>query len=505
MRKAASFIAFDLGAESGRCVVGTLRNGCLELEEVHRFPNGPVRIIDTLHWDVLRIWQEMKEAMRMCASKYGDAIESMGVDTWGVDFGLLGRGDILLCNPYHYRDKRTDGMLEEAFKRVPREEIFEQTGIQFMQINTLFQLLSMVVQGSPLLDVAETFLMMPDLFNFWLTGVKVSEFSIATTTQFYNPRAKDWAKPLIERMGIPTHILPPIVPSGTILGDLLSSVADDVGMPKVKVIAPACHDTGSAVAAVPAEGDSWCYISCGTWALMGVEIDEPIINEHSLRLNFTNEGGYGGKIRFLKNIMGLWLVQECRRTWARRGKEHSYSELTEMASEAKPFKMFIDPDNSIFLHPGDMPSRMHDFCIRTSQQPPETMGEFIRCALESLALKCRWVLDRLEELLGKRIDVVHIVGGGSRNSLLCQFIANATHRSVIAGPTEATAAGSIMIQALTLGHVSSHEEARSVIRRSFEMQHYEPADAEEWEAAYERFKDILKASEMIKLEQLLAS
>ncbi|MFA4028556.1 MAG: hypothetical protein GDYSWBUE_000518 [Candidatus Fervidibacterota bacterium] len=500
MGRAISFIAFDLGAESGRCVVGTLTDGSLKLEEVHRFPNGPVRIIDSLHWDVLRIWQEMKEAMRMCVSKYGSEIEGIGVDTWGVDFALLGRGDVLLCNPYHYRDKRTDGMIEEAFRRVPKEEIFEQTGIQFMQINTLFQLLSMVVSGSPLLDVAETLLMMPDLFNFWLTGIKVSEFSIATTTQFYNPREKQWAKPLLERLGIPTHFLPPIVSSGTIIGEMISSVADDVGMPRVKIIAPACHDTGSAVAAVPAEGDNWCYISCGTWALMGVEIDEPIINEHSLRLNFTNEGGYGGKIRFLKNIMGLWLVQECRRTWARQGEEHSYSELTEMASMAQPFKAFVDPDNTIFLHPGDMPYRMSKFCQSTSQQPPETKGEFVRCALESLALKCRWVLDRLEELLGRKIEVVHVVGGGSRNSLLCQFIANATHRPVVAGPVEATAAGSVMIQALTLGYVSSHDEARRIIRHSFEMWRYEPTEFEEWEAAYERFKTILEASERLELD-----
>jgi rhamnulokinase len=495
----ALFVAFDLGAESGRCVVGKLQEGLLEIEEVHRFPNGPVRIIDSIHWDVLRIWQEVKEGLRICASKYGNAIRGIGVDTWGVDFALLGKGDVLLSNPYHYRDKRTDGMIEEAFRRVSREEIFEQTGIQFMQINTLFQLLSMVVEGSPLLDVAQTLLMMPDLFNFWLTGVKVSEFSIATTTQFYNPRERCWAKRLLERMGIPTHFLPPIVPSGTVLGKLLPSVAEDVGMPQVEVIAPACHDTGSAVAAVPASGDSWCYISCGTWALMGVEVNEPIINERSLQLNFTNEGGYGGTIRFLKNIMGLWLVQECRRTWAREGEEHSYAELAEMASASKPFKAFVDPDHVAFLHPGDMPQRMREFCLRTSQPAPETKGEFVRCALESLALKCRWVLDKLEELLGRRIDVVHIVGGGSRNKLLCQFLANATRRVVIAGPVEATAIGNIMIQAIATGYVASHEEARKIIRHSFEVERYEPTDGDDWEVAYERFMNVLGISAELKL------
>lgn len=488
------FIAFDLGAESGRGVAGIFDGTKLQLEEVHRFPNGPVRILDSIHWDVLRIWEEIKGTLRLCAQKYG-RVTGIGVDTWGVDFGLLGRGDVLLGNPYHYRDKRTDGMLEEGFKRVPRREIFEYTGIQFMQINTLFQLLSMVVHKSPLLDIAETLLMMPDLFNFWLTGEKVSEFSIATTSQFYDPRAGDWAKALLERMGIPTHILPPLVPSGTVLGELLPSVAEDVDLQDVHVIAPACHDTGSAVAAVPAEGENWCYISSGTWALMGVELSEPIINERSLELNFTNEGGFGGSIRFLKNIMGLWLVQECRRTWARAGEEHSYSELTEMAAQAQPFKAFVEPDHISFLHPGDMPARIREFCKQTNQPIPETKGEFVRCALESLALKCRWVLERLEELLGKRLEVIHIVGGGSRNALLCQFTADAAHRPVLAGPAEATAIGNIMVQAIALGYVNSHAEAREIIRRSFEVTRYEPQQPEAWQDAYERFVKIMAHAE----------
>lgn len=487
-------VAFDLGAESGRGVAGLLDGGKLKLEEVRRFPNGPVRISDSLHWDVLRLWEEIKNTLQLCAKKYED-LTSIGIDTWGVDFGLLGRGDVLLSNPYHYRDKRTDGMLQEAFKRVPRRQIFEYTGTQFIQFNTLFQLLSMRLQNSPFLEMAETLLMMPDLFNFWLTGVKTSEFSIATTTHFYNPRVGDWARPLLERMGLPTHILPGIVPSGTVLGELLPSVAEETGLKGTKVVASVCHDTGAAVAAVPAEGGDWCYISSGTWSLMGVELPEPIINSWSLGLNFTNEGGYGGTIRFLKNLSGLWLVQESRRTWARAGQEHPYTELTEMAAQAQPFKAFIEPDHLSFLYPGDMPARIRRFCQQTQQSVPKSKGEVVRCALESLALKYRWVLERLEEILGRRLEVIHIVGGGSQNVLLCQFAANATNRQVLAGPVEATAIGNIMVQALALGYVGSHAEAREIIRRSFKITSYKPQDPEAWQEAYERFQKIREQAE----------
>jgi len=487
-------IAFDLGAESGRGVAGLLDGDKLKLEEVRRFPNGPVRISDSLHWDVLRLWEEVKNTLQLCAKKYGN-VTSIGVDTWGVDFGLLGRGDVLLGNPYHYRDKRTDGMLEEAFKRVPRRQIFEYTGTQFIQFNTLFQLLSMKLQNSPLLEMAETLLMMPDLFNFWLTGVKTSEFSIATTTNFFNPRASDWAKSLLKRMGLPTHILPGIVPSGTVLGELLPPVAEETGLKGTKVVASVCHDTGAAVAAVPAGAEDWCYISSGTWSLMGVELSAPIVNERSLELNFTNEGGYGGTIRFLKNLSGLWLVQESRRIWARAGQEHSYTQLTEMAAQAQPFKAFVEPDHVSFLYPGDMPARIRQFCQRTRQSMPGSKGEVVRCALESLALKYRWVLERLEEILGRRLEVIHIVGGGSQNALLCQFAANATNRQVLAGPVEATAIGNIMGQALALGYVGSHAEAREIIRRSFKITSYEPQDPEAWQEAYERFQKIKDQAE----------
>lgn len=498
------FLAFDLGASSGRGLLGRFDGERLTLEEVHRFPNGPVPILDHLFWDVLRLWSEMKEALRQVARQEGPELDGIGVDTWGVDFALLGRGDVLLGNPYHYRDPRTNGMLEEAFRRVPREEIFEQTGIQFMQLNTLYQLLAMAVENSPLLEVAETLLHMPDLFNFWLSGVKVSEFSIATTSQFYNPRRLPpdaegvpggWARELLERMGLPTHILAPIVPSGTVLGPLRESVAEEVGLRKALVIAPACHDTGSAVAAVPAEGEHWAYISSGTWSLMGVELSEPLINERSLAWNFTNEGGVGGTIRFLKNIMGLWLIQESRRVWADQGQEHSFAELTQMAAEARPFRCFVEPDHVSFLPPGDMPARIREFCRRTGQPEPESKGEVVRCALESLALKYRWVLERLEELLGYRLEVIHIVGGGSQNTLLSQFTADATQRPVVTGPVEATAIGNILTQALAIGDLASRQELRSVVRCSFPLQTYEPGPAAGWDEAYGRFLNIMGQAE----------
>jgi len=484
------FLALDLGAESGRGVLGTLDGKRLQLEDVHRFPNGPVRVLSSMHWDVLRLFSEMKKALSLAAAQAGRSLAGVGVDTWGVDFGLLGSGDVLLGNPYHYRDERTVGMVDEACRRVPREGIFERTGIQFMELNTVYQLLAMTVAKSPLLDLAEVLLMMPDLLNFWLTGVKVSEFSIATTSQFYDPRLGDWSRELLTELGIPTHFLPKIVPPGAVLGDLLESIAEETGAGGVKVVAPACHDTGSAVAAVPASTPDYAYISSGTWSLMGIESKEPIIGPEALRFNFTNEGGVCGTFRFLKNIMGLWLIQECRRTWAGRGDEYTYEQLTNLAEDAPPFQALVEPDDPLFLRPADMPARIRQFCEHTDQDPPHEHGAILRCALESLALKYRWVLERLEELLGRRLEVVHIVGGGSQNHLLNQFAADAMNRPVITGPVEATAIGNILMQAIALGHLSSLDEAREVVRSSFEVKTYEPELPEQWDEPYQRYLSL---------------
>ncbi len=483
------FLAFDLGAESGRGVLGRFDGKHFKLEELHRFPNEGVRVLDSLHWDVLRLWNEMKAALSICAQKNID-LSGIGIDTWGVDFALLGRGDVLLGFPYHYRDSRTDGMLEEAFHRLPRAALFERSGCQFLQINTLYQLLSMVGHESPLLDVAETFLMIPDLFNFWLTGRKVCEFTAATTTQFYDPRRKGWSKEICDTLGLPSEILPEIVQPGTQLDTLLPSVASETGLSEIPVIAPACHDTGSAVAAVPAHDEDWAYISSGTWSLMGIEIPAPIITDRALALNFTNEGGVENTFRFLKNIMGLWLLQECRRTWAQAGDEMSYAQMTQLAETATPFTALIDPDDDTFLSPGDMPSRIVDYCKRTDQTPPSDAGEILRCALESLALKYRWVLEKLEVIRGRSIDVIHIVGGGAQNQTLCQFTADATGTPVVAGPIEATAVGNIAVQAMACSLIGSISEAREVVRRSFNVITYEPQNPARWDEAYARFLKI---------------
>lgn len=485
------YLAIDLGAESGRVIYGTLEAGRLELEEIHRFTNAPVHTPDGIHWDVLRLWSEIKQGITLAVRKHGRHIAGIGLDTWGVDFGLLDRDGALLGNPYHYRDSRNDGMLEEAFQRVPREQIFEHTGIQFMQINTLYQLLSMVKSGAPALPAAETLLMMPDLFNYWLTGVKVSEFSIVSTSQCYDPRQGGWALPLLQALGIPTHIFTPIVQPGTVLGPLLPAVAQETGAGALQVIAPAGHDTGSAAAAVPATEKDYVWISSGTWSLMGTDSPEPVITPQSLKFNLTNEGGVNGSIRLLKNITGLWLVQECRRTWAAQGAELSYGELTDIAAQAAPLRSLVDPDAPEFSRPTDMPERIRAFCRRTAQPVPESKGEIIRCALESLALKYRSVLEMLESVTGRHMEALHIVGGGTRNRLLNQFAANATGLRVITGPVEATAIGNILMQAIALGHLASLAEARQVVCQSFDVETYQTQERPAWDEAYQRFNDLL--------------
>jgi len=482
------FLAFDLGAESGRAVVGHLDDDRLRLEEIHRFPNGPVRVLDHLHWDVLRLWTEIKHGLGLAAKAYGgDLVTSCGLDTWGVDFGLLAADDTLLGNPYHYRDSRTDGMMDAAFQVVPRAEIYEHTGIQFMQLNSLYQLLAMARAGAPTLAAARTFLNTPDLFNFWLSGRKASEFTIATTSQCYDPRAGDWARDMLERLGIPSHIFGKIVPPGTVLDELRPSVAEETGSGPILVVASAGHDTASAVAAVPTAGGDYIYLSSGTWSLMGVEAGQPIITAKSLAYDFTNEGGVDGTFRFLKNIMGLWLVQECRREWARAAESYSYDDLTRLAAAAPAFGPLVSLSDSRFLPPGSMAARIQGFCRETGQAVPETKGEIVRCALESLALEYRWVAERLDEMVGRRLPTLHIFGGGSRNKLLNQFAADATARTVVAGPVEATAIGNVLVQAIALGHIATLAEGRALARRSFEVETYEPRDMAAWDEAYERY------------------
>ncbi len=448
-----------------------------------------------MHWDVLQQWQHIQHGLTLAAQQYPN-VTSVGVDTWGVDFGLLGRGDVLLGNPVHYRDARTDGALERAFEIVPRSEIFAHSGLQFMQINTLYQLLAMHWSNSPILEAAQSFLMMPDLFHWLLSGEKANEFSNATTSQFFDPRQHAWSTALFEKFGLPTHILQKVIEPGTTLGNLRSDVATATGLNGTKVIVPGTHDTASAVLAVPAIGAAqaqpkWCYISSGTWSLMGVEIPEPVVNDLCAELNFTNEGGVGLTTRLLKNIAGLWLVQECRRIWKQQGTDYSWSELMELATAATPLRSIINPDAAVFLAPANMPRAIQDYCQQTGQPVPETPGQIIRTALESLALKYRQVLGWLQQLTGGQIETIHIVGGGSMNTLLNQLAADATQRTVIAGPVEATAIGNLAMQYIAQGLWSNISEARQVIRMSFPVVEFQPQrNSGDWDAAAAKFSEL---------------
>ena len=490
-----TFLAVDMGASSGRHVLGRFDGNRLDLEEVYRFDNGPVEVAGALNWDLLNQWAHVRQGLRAASAK-GGPIASVGVDTWGVDFGLLGRNDELLGNPYHYRDARTNGIFEKAFAIVPRAEIFRHTGLQFMQFNTLYQLLAMKLGNSPLLEMAETLLMVPDLFHWLLTGQKCNEMTEASTSQFYNPCQGGWATALLEQFGLPTRLLGRIVQPGTNLGPLRSSLAAEAGLAGTNVVLPGTHDTASAVLAVPAksqpgERPDWCYISLGTWALMGIESPQPVVNDEVLKLNFTNEGGVGNTIRLLKNICGLWLVQECRRVWNASGRSLSWDDLNSLSAAAKPRQSFIDPDASDFMAPQDMPEAIRAFCKRTNQPVPADEGAVLRCALDSIAMKFRHVLGMCEQLAGRRIETIHIVGGGTKNRQLCQAAADATGRRVLAGPVEATATGNIMMQAVAADAVGSIAEAREVIARSFALETYEPRNTAAWDEAYGRFERVV--------------
>ncbi len=486
-----TYAAVDLGAESGRVVVGRLDGQRLSLREVHRFRNGPVRVAGHLLWDVLRVHEEILAGLSAAAAD-GSGLASVGVDTWGVDHALLDRTGALLGNPYHYRDHRTDGVPARLFARVPQAEVFAATGIQFMQINTLYQLRAMVEERSPVLEAADRLLMMPDLFHYWLSGEKVGEYSIATTSQCYHVAGKAWAAALLERAGIPARIFPPVVEPGTRLGPALPAVADRIGAPGVQVVAPAAHDTGSAVAAVPARTGRHAYISSGTWSLMGTVSAAPIVNESVRALAFTNEGGVGGTVRFLRNIAGLWLVQECRRAWARAGQELGYDALVAMAAGARPFQAIIEPDHPSFNTPDDMPAAIQAYCAGSGQAVPQGRADVLRVALESPAWKYRRTLRDLERVVGERLEVIHVVGGGSQNALLCQMAADACGRPVLAGPVEATAAGNLLAQAIAAGALSSWEQAREVVRATFPLRTYEPTGAAAWDEASPRLESILE-------------
>jgi rhamnulokinase len=481
------YIACDLGAESGRVMLGRLEDGRLELEELHRFPSAAVRVLGTLRWDVLRIFEELKTGLSALA-KRKLPVSSLSVDSWGVDYVLINAVHPVLWPPFHYRDSRTDETYDKVRKNVGAELIFEETGIQFMSINTIYHLVSDAEKSGPLLELADCFLTIGDYFNYLFSGVPRVDESNASTTQLYNPRTHDWSSVLIERCGLPRKIFPEIVAPGTILGPLLSEVAAETGLGELQVVATCSHDTGAAVAAVPAEDtDDWAYLSSGTWSLLGVELPNPLINEKVRQLNYTNEAGYGGTTRFLKNIVGLWLFQESRREWLKQGLDQDYATLIGEAERAEPFRSLIDPRAVRFIKPGNMPKRIADYCRETDQPAPETPGQFVRCILESLALLYRVTLEEIERLTGRTIRRLHIVGGGSRNTLLNEFAASATERQVIAGPVEATAIGNVLLQAVALGHIKSLPVLRRIVTDSFALQTFEPRGEGDWPAAYQRF------------------
>jgi rhamnulokinase len=489
------YLGVDLGAESGRVVAGLFDGRRIRLEEIHRFGNGAVPVADSLRWDVLRLWSEIQAGLARAAQSFGNDAISIGVDTWGVDFALLSKTGEMLGQPCHYRDSRTHGVMDRAFSHVPRKDIFAATGLQFMPINTLYQLIAMQQSNPRLMDLADRFLMMPDLFHWMLCGSQVVEFTNATTSQCLDATTRDWARDLLSRFEIRAAMFPEVVPPGTKLGKLRSDVADRCRLPRIDVVAPATHDTGSAVAAVPTEHSGsarWAYVSSGTWSLMGLELPQPVLSPRALEFNVTNEGGIDGTFRLLKNIMGLWLVQECRRSFERGGKSLTYAELAHLAAEAPPFRALVDPDAPAFLAPAEMPAAIREWCQARGLPAPETEGEFIRCALESLALKYRMVLGWLEELSGTRVEVIHVVGGGSQNELLNQFAANACGRPVVAGPIEATALGNVLVQARTSGALSTLGEMREIVRASSALKHYEPREQAAWNGAYAKFLEIMK-------------
>lgn len=485
----ASILAYDLGASSGRALLGRLKDRKIEVEELHRFGNDPVAVGDRLQWDILRLYHDIKQGL-LKAKHAGETPASLAIDSWAVDFGLIGRNGELLGNPYHYRDHHTDGVMERTMERLTPGRIFSRSGIQFLPFNTIYQLAALREANSPLLEQAEHFLMIPDLLRYFLTGEKHNEFSNATTTQLYNPLKGDWDEDLLADIGVSRSLFGNIVQPGARVGSLRASLTEELGIGSIPVFAVAEHDTGSAVAAVPALDRDFAYLSCGTWSLMGTEVDRPVMGELAQELNFTNEGGVGGTFRLLKNIMGLWILQESRRTWEKAGLNYSFPELVALAEQAPAFRAFIDPDDAMFLHAGDMPTRIAQYCADTGQRAPQGAGEIVRCILESLALKYRYVLELTERLSGKSFNGLHMVGGGIQNVLLCQWSANAIGKPVWAGPVEGSALGNMVVQWIALGELSDIWEARRVIRESFPVTAYEPQDGERWEDAYGKFRAI---------------
>jgi len=486
----ATLAAVDLGAQSGRVAVGRFDGERLGVTEVHRFPNVPVRTRETLNWDILRVYRDVLDGLRAAAREAG-RVDSVAVDSWGVDFGLIDSHGRLVQNPVHYRDARRARAMDGVLARIPARELYERTGIQLMPINTVFELGAMAAEGDPALDTAATLLLVPDLMHYWLCGASTSELTNATTTQCFDPHTGGWATDLLERIGVPTRLLPDVVQPGTRLAPLSHAVAEETRLRDAEVVAVATHDTGSAVAAVPFRQPGSIFISAGTWSLVGLEMKAPVITDAAFAANLTNEGGVGGTFRLLRNVTGLWLVHECRRVWAQEGREHSFEQLVALAKDAPALRSLIDPNDPVFDEPGDMPARVRAFCAHTGQPEPVEPGAVVRCILESLALKHAQTIDVLAAVTGTSPREIHVIGGGARNELLCRWTADAAGLPVLAGPEEATLVGNLLVQAMALGEISSVDEGRAVISASVAPTAYEPQETSQWVEAKERFADAV--------------
>ncbi len=481
-------LAFDFGASSGRAIIGCFDGEKITLEEVHRFSNDPVSVGGTVYWDVLRLFYEIKQGI--IKARMAGGFDSIGIDTWGVDFGLIDAEGKLMENPVHYRDRRTVGLVDEAFKTMPREKLYGITGIQFMELNTLFQLISLKKDRPWMLERADKMLFMPDLFAYMLTGKMCAEYSIASTSQLIDLETSSWSKDIIDAFGIKESIFAPIVKPGTVLGELTDEICEECGVDKVPVISVCGHDTQSAITSVPCEDGNFAFLSSGTWSLFGTELEKPIVNETSLNINITNEGGFDDTVGFLKNIIGLWLIQESRRQWQRQGEDYSYADLEKLALAAEPFKCFIDPDAPEFVPHGNIPKRVQEFCEKTGQYVPQTVGEIMRCIYESLAMKYKLTFEKLCECTERDYPVIHVIGGGTKDTLLCRLTANSCNRTVKAGPIEATVMGNVAVQLMSDNSVSGISEARKIVANSSELKVYEPEDVEAWEKAYADFLKI---------------
>jgi rhamnulokinase len=492
MNQPAHFLAVDIGAASGRVILGIWDGAQFSLRELYRFPNGPLTAPDqSLRWDVQQLWQAIQIGFAQYAAQYDAPLAGIGIDTWAVDYGLFDPTGQLLANPFHYRDTRTVGMPSHVDATIPPAELYALTGIQRLPLNTLYQLVA-----EQHLSHAATLLLMPDLFHYWLSGQRVAEYTNASTTMLLNATTRQWEPSILARLHLPTHLLPPLVAPGTILGPLLPSVQAAAGLHHAPpIIAVGTHDTASAVAAIPGLDAQSAYISSGTWSLVGVELPAPILTPAAQRANFTNEGGVNNTIRFLKNVGGLWLVQECQRHWSAQGEQYTWAELIDQAAAATPLRSLIDPDAPAFMGVGDMPAQIRSYCQQTNQPIPDTVGAMVRCCLESLALKYRWVINHLEQLTGRQIRTIRIVGGGSQNALLCQFIADACHCPVIAGPTEGTALGNILVQAIATRHISDLAAGRAAVAASVAQISYHPHAHTDWDAAIIGFDALLAASD----------